>query len=597
MKTLQRASSVVGLPALALILSLASCTKSGSPTAPKASPTPQPASLTLSVSTNQAPVGESVEARATVRQGSAAVPDGTPVTFTLPPQNCWFDRNNNGQQDAGEIGLCSWFVENNQNSITKETFSGVASAVWTAGLAGDVTVSAAAGSAYASATVRFLPVEGPTEPPRFTGINPGAGSARGGEQVTLLGQWLCKSYLNGNCAVPATVTMRQEYDVGTDVTVEGSTVQIVTIAVARDVTLTVVSAEGNGEEDRLVVTIPPADVGFLTANKKVDLTIDNGISPLTVAGAFEYQRDYVQAGQPQIFGVSPNQGSWQGKEEILITGENLCVLFSATSGLCEQRFKPLVSLSPPNAPGEITWVSPDGRALRVKTPALAATPPLDDTQASVAVTNATGANSLANGFVYKSDAPTPQLFALMPNAGPIEGGTQVTIFGTGFQAPVQVLFGDRQAQVISSNYNEIVCIAPSIAPSGPSTPTVVNVVVTNILTGKSSQPLPYRYGEAMFVSGISPTVGYIGDWTPATIYGQGFVAPVQVLVTVQDITKEAQVLSVSGTALQVKMPPFNELGGQECTPVTATITVTNLGSNLTATAPAFTYVCSPFSGS
>ncbi|MGQ9495136.1 MAG: IPT/TIG domain-containing protein [Thermoanaerobaculaceae bacterium] len=538
-----------------------------------------------------------MEARATVRQGSAAVPDGTPVTFSVPQQSCWYDKNKNGQQEAGETGLCYWFLENNLTSITKETSNGVASAVWTSGVAGDVTVSAATGSANASATVRFLAVEGPTESPRFTAITPGAGSARGGYQVTLSGQWLCKSYLNGNCAVPATVTMKQAYNVGTDVTVEGSTVTIVTNTVNREVTLTVVSAAGNGQEDRLVLTIPPADVGFLTDNVKVDLTIDNGSSPvLTVASAFEYQRDYIKAGQPQIFGVSPNQGTWRGGEEILITGENLCVLFSATSGLCEERFKPLVSLNPPGAPAEITWVSPDGRALRVRVPSLGATPP-DNIQASVNVTNAKGTNSLPNGFVYQTDSPTPQLFALMPNAGPVEGGTRVTIFGTGFQAPVQVLFGDRQAQVISSNYNEIVCIAPSIAPSGPSTPTVVNVTVTNILTGKtSSNALAYRYGEAMFVSGISPTQGYIFGWTPATIYGQGFVAPVQVLVTAANITKEAQVLSVSGTSIEVKMPPFSEAVGTECTPTLGVITVTNLGSNLTATGPTFTYVCSPLSG-
>lgn len=440
---MKKSMLLLWLPLFGLVVGLAGCSKSGSPTAPKASPTPQALNLTLTVSATQAVAGEAVEARAAVSQGSSPVADGTPVNFFVSAE-------------------CA-FLEGGQNSITKQTTAGIASVAWTCNTAGDFKVWAAAGSANANASVTFL---------------------------------------------------------------------------------------------------PPAE----------------------------------EVPQPTIFEVTPQQGSARGGEEVLITGLNLCVYFAIASSSCDASIAPEVRFNPPDAVAEVTWISPDGRALRVKTPSAGAEPLSQDLVADISVTNRRGTATRAGAFVYVAEKPEPQLYALMPNAGPIEGGTQVTIFGTGFQAPVQVLFGDRQAQVISSNYNEIVCIAPSIAPSGPSTPMVVNVVVTNILTGKSSQPLPYRYGEAMFVSGISPTVGYIGDWTPATIYGQGFVAPVQVLVTVQDITKEAQVLSVSGTALQVKMPPFNELGGQQCTPVTATITVTNLGSNLTATAPTFTYVCSPFSG-
>jgi hypothetical protein len=187
----------------------------------------------------------------------------------------------------------------------------------------------------------------------------------------------------------------------------------------------------------------------------------------------------------------------------------------------------------------------------------------------------------------------PVLYALSPNAGPIEGGTRVTIFGAGFQYPVQVLFNDREAQVISSNFNQIVCIAPPVVPpTRTSTPIIVDVMVKNILSGNpqgnSSNTLPYRYGEAMFVSGITPNTGYILGWTPATIYGQGFVAPVQVLVG----GVEAEVVSVSGTSLQVKVPPYRGAIGEQCTPVTVSLEVTNLGSGLKVTGPTFTYLCS-----
>jgi len=51
----------------------------------------------------------------------------------------------------------------------------------------------------------------------------------------------------------------------------------------------------------------------------------------------------------------------------------------------------------------------------------------------------------------------------------------VTITGKGFQYPVQVLFGDRQAQVVSSNYNQVVCTSPSVTAGGPATPLTVTV--------------------------------------------------------------------------------------------------------------------------
>ncbi|MGC8917541.1 MAG: IPT/TIG domain-containing protein, partial [Thermoanaerobaculum sp.] len=345
------------------------------------------------------------------------------------------------------------------------------------------------------------------------------------------------------------------------------------------------------------VRTPRVSVAPLTQNTYSDVKVVNLTDATTNPRAFVYVADYRKADAPQIFDVRPAQGSWQGGEEVTITGANLCVYYLTSSGLCDTGYPPTVLFTPPGSFAEVVSVSPDGRALRVRTPRVSAAPITEDIYSDVKVQNETGPNVALRAFVYVANgqvAVVPHLHALVPNSGPIEGGTRVTIFGSGFQYPVQVLFGDRQAQVVSSNFNEIVCIAPSIAPTQPGTPTTVPVSVTNILTGKvSDNTLPYRYGEAMFVSAISPNTGYILGWNPATIYGQGFVAPVQVLVTVGGITKEAQVLSVSGTSIQVKMPPFAEaVGDQGCTPVAATFTVTNIGSNLTATGPVYTYLCS-----
>lgn len=572
-------SPLLALTLPGLVLGLASCSKSGSPTAPRPSPTPQALSLSLTLSSSTAMVGQAVEARATVRQGGSAAPDGTAVTFALPRDLCFTDTNGNGQKDAGEPeGPCHFFLENNQAEITKQTTGGVASVTWTSTRSGHVSVTAAVGSSSASATVRFagLVLAGT---PVVYGVEPDRGSWQGGEEVTIRGENLCV-YL-------ASDTGQCDTSVAPQVTFQppGATAEVVAVA---------------PDGKTLRVRTPRLSSSPPAATTNSSVTVTNQSGSVSWDGVFAYLPspvEYVPAAAPVIFRLEPNHGSWQGGEEITIYGVNLCVYVSPATGLCQTSTLPTVRFSAASTPdAEVTWVSPDGRALRVKTPAVGVAPITQDTYTDVLVTNLTGTATATRGFVYtvaNDPGVTPVLHAISPNSGPIEGGTRVTIFGAGFQYPVQVLFGGRQAQVLSSNFNEIVCIAPSIAPTDPNSPTTVNVQVVNVLTGKvSSNTLPYRYGEAMFISAITPNTGYILGWNPATIYGQGFVAPVQVTVTVANITKEAQVLSVSGTSIQVKMPPFAEaVSDQGCSPLGAQFTVTNVGSNLSATGPVYTYLC------
>ncbi|KDA52988.1 hypothetical protein EG19_08300 [Thermoanaerobaculum aquaticum] len=340
----------------------------------------------------------------------------------------------------------------------------------------------------------------------------------------------------------------------------------------------VVAASANG--DRLIVLTPQPSPNPLTQDAMVSVVVTTVAGSATATDAFRYSAQQLP---PLIYSLQPSSGSARGGETVTIYGANFQ--------------EPVKVEFSPGGVAQVVDVPPGGNQITVITPQNSV--PIDaDTTASVTVTSLFGTGrdqtvTKPSAFTFKAEVTTPVLYALSPNAGPIEGGTRVTIFGTGFQYPVQVLFGDREAQVVSSNFNQIVCIAPSIAPSQPGSPTVVQVQVKNILTGKvSSNTLAYRYGEAMFVSGITPNTGYILGWTPATIYGQGFVAPVQVLVDQGGIQVEAEVLSVSGTSLQVKIPPYRGVIGDQCAPVTATIKVTNLGSNLSVTGPTFTYLCS-----
>jgi hypothetical protein len=191
---------------------------------------------------------------------------------------------------------------------------------------------------------------------------------------------------------------------------------------------------------------------------------------------------------------------------------------------------------------------------------------------------------LIGGFTYIAGDLIPEIYAISPNSGPIAGGTRVTISGKGFQNPVQVLFGDRQAQVVSVNYDEVIVISPSISPSQPNTPETVQVTVRNIRNGQVSNGVPFRYGEAMFISSISPNEGPADVETLVTIFGQGFESPVRVMVG--DV--QATPVSVAGTQIVARFPALPE-SARSCGDVGRTVSVTNINSNITADGPDFFY--------
>ncbi len=208
-----------------------------------------------------------------------------------------------------------------------------------------------------------------------------------------------------------------------------------------------------------------------------------------------------------------------------------------------------------------------------------------------------GSNAVQVTFTGAAPTPTPTgppdftpvIYALMPNAGPFEGGTQVVITGTGFQDPVQVLFGARQAQVTSTTYTEIHCVAPSITPDAPKGATTVSVTVVNTLNGKVSPGKDYTYGVTMFISSFTPMEGPADKATTVTVFGQGFVSPVSVVATVAGAPLQWDVLSVAGTELVVSARPL-PVDPHACDDQAATFTVTNVDSNQSYTSPAaFTY--------
>lgn len=251
----------------------------------------------------------------------------------------------------------------------------------------------------------------------------------------------------------------------------------------------------------------------------------------------EAQVRFVEREVTYIQAVSPNVGSPNGGEIVEVLGGG---------------FESPVRVVFGSAPAVVRAVSES--RITVETPQLAGfsgTP----TPVAVQVTARYGApdqrsDSLANGFTYAASGGTlqPLVLSVTPASGPNEGGTNVVINGDGFEAPVQVFFGDREAMVRNVTRTRIEAVSPPRANPN-SGPTPVDIRVVNLNSGLShTLKDAFRYGTAMFISSFGPGESPFSGGVLVTIYGQGFAEPVAASLA----NYAQQVVSVSGTQVVVR---------------------------------------------
>lgn len=198
----------------------------------------------------------------------------------------------------------------------------------------------------------------------------------------------------------------------------------------------------------------------------------------------------------------------------------------------------------------------------------------------------------ANDLVtFRNEQLTPVISTLSPNSGPVTGGTEVKIFGSGFQSPVQVMFGAtgawQEARVVQVTYSEIIVVAPdarSTAPDGSGVVTgPVDVRVKNIASNTEAiVSAGYRYVAAVQITAVGPTEGLYTGGTRVQIDGVGFLAPVA--ITIGGVA--AQPISVSGTRI---IALTSGVALTTCGDRTGPVSVTNIVNGDTASGPSFTY--------
>ena len=284
---------------------------------------------------------------------------------------------------------------------------------------------------------------------------------------------------------------------------------------------------------------------------------------------------------PVISTVTPAIGRPSGGEIVRITGKNfrspVKVLFD-TGGL---------------SPVEAFVSSVSETVIEVVTPAVNLGAGQQLVADLIVITEAGTAKEsrleVSEAFTFRNEQLTPVVYAVSPNSGPENGGTQIKIFGEGFQAPVQLLFGDsssnswNEVQVISVKYGEIVAITPPYATvtAGPS--GFIDIKIINIFSNTSVEGSNhFQYLSAMIITAAGPNEGPATGGTRVTIDGSGFVGPIA--VTIGGIP--AQPISVSGTKI-VAVTDGVDL--TSCADVSGPIVVTNITTGTSASGPSFTY--------
>ncbi|MCY1078835.1 IPT/TIG domain-containing protein [Archangium lansingense] len=253
-----------------------------------------------------------------------------------------------------------------------------------------------------------------------------------------------------------------------------------------------------GDVEALAVSVTSATSLSATtpahAPGKVDVVVRNADGQgATLAGAFTYD----VPPPPTVVSVAPGNGLSTGGTRVTVTGTGFgpgaSVRFggAVASGVTVTSDTSLSALLPPHAPGKV----------------------------NVVVRNTDGQEgTLVGGFTYEA-APAPTLVGRSPVRGSSNGGTVVTLSGSGFAPGASVTFGGVAAPVVEvASPSSLTATTPAHAAGR------VDITVTNPDGQEATLPGAFTYEAAPLpvLSSVSPTAGPPGGGTSVTLRGSGF---------------------------------------------------------------------------
>jgi len=204
---------------------------------------------------------------------------------------------------------------------------------------------------------------------------------------------------------------------------------------------------------------------------------------------------------PTVTSIAPSTGAATGGTAVTITGTGFQLGAAVTFG--------------GTAATGVTVVS--STSITATTPAHAAG------AVSVAVTNTDSqTGSLNNGYTYTLVNPAPTVTSITPNSGSTNGGTAVTITGTGFLSGATVSLAGTAATGVT-----VVSSTSITATSAAHAAGAGSVVVTNTDGHSGTLSNGYTYtvtNPALTVVSITPNSGTANGGTAVAIAGTGFLS-------------------------------------------------------------------------
>jgi hypothetical protein len=260
------------------------------------------------------------------------------------------------------------------------------------------------------------------------------------------------------------------------------------------------------------VRVPPGKAG------PTNVTIENDNGLFVCTGCFTYFEEVL------LKTVSPKEGPLRGGTEVTLTGagfsEDIHVLFGTQS--VAEPF--LVSAT------EMRVVAPRGLSAG----------PVD-----ITVYSKNGVGVQRNVFRYHDDL---RISDIAPLTGPLAGGTEVTLTGTGFTGATAVRFGGADA-VAFTVVDEGTLTATVPARAQPGAVAVTVVTPRDEWTVKDG--FTYVAGTGFALYGVFPHLGPASGGNTVTVTGEGLDAPG---VTVSFGGAEVTPTSASANEAQVVVP-------------------------------------------
>jgi hypothetical protein len=272
-------------------------------------------------------------------------------------------------------------------------------------------------------------------------------------------------------------------------------------------------------QGQATVSLTSATAG--TAN--VTVVVNNAIQRATVTFSARPVTPTPPTTAATITSVNPTIGRVEGGELVTITGTNF-----------RQPVRVFFDISGTLREAQVTSVTPT--QIQILTPRVdLATGQTLDAPIVVFIEQGTPNEqrvTSASPFTFRRSQLTPVITTLSPPSGPLEGGTQTTIIGSGFESFVQVFFGLAEAQIINVTFDKIVVISPPSRDTGSDAQAVAGPIpirVVNVNSGTTATLADaFRYHSAMAITAVTPTQGPFTGGTRVTIDGTGFDDPVAV---------------------------------------------------------------------